>query len=297
MRHNNCYYCGQNGFIFRSYRFEDLAIVADIKIEKKHEGWPGIPHGGLAMTTFIELIDIAKEFPAVFPYEYQFRFAGEQLKCGDMVRCIVQKGDARYFFGSFGKSLQQPYCNCRYSEGHVHEYGNEIITILKNNMDASTPFIIPNMSTKLTNTVISDHDQRIFYITDYTTDRTYLILHLHGKNNFAQAPDGSIHNGVLSSLLDETMGWSTFLSVWQAGVTVELQITFYDKVYNTENFHIIGFCDDIRGEYGKKITTAYGGVVAQRGEELAIIALAYGRWLTLPGFKELMVQYLKHYIE
>lgn len=297
MRHNNCYYCGQNGFIFRSYRFEDLAIVADIKIEKKHEGWPGIPHGGLAMTTFIELIDIAKEYPAVFPYEYRFRFAGERLKCGDVVRCIVNKGDARYFFGTFGKSLQQPYCNCRYSEGRVHEYTDQIVEILKNNMNASTPFIIPNMSSKLINTSCSEHDQRTFYMTDYVTDKTYLILKLTGTNNFATAQDGSVHNGVLTSLLDETMGWSTFLSVWQAGVTVELQITFYDNVYNNEKFFVIGFCDEIRGEYGKKITTAYGGVVAQRGEELVIIALAYGRWLTLPGFKELMVNYLQHYFE
>lgn len=297
MRHNNCYFCGQNGFIFRSYRFEDQAIVADIKIEKKHEGWPGIPHGGLAMTTFIELIDIAKEYPAVFPYEYRFRFAGERLKCGDVVRCIVNKGDARYFFGTFGKSLQQPYCNCRYSEGRVHEYTEQIVEILKNNMNASTPFIIPNMSSKLINTSCSDHDQRTFYMTDYVTDKTYLILQLTGENNFATAQDGSVHNGVLTSLLDETMGWSTFLSVWQAGVTVELQITFYDNVYNNEKFFVIGFCDEIRGEYGKKITTAYGGVVAQRGEELVIVALAYGRWLTLPGFKELMVNYLQHYFE
>ncbi len=297
MRHNNCYYCGKNGFIFRSYRFEDLAIVADIKIDKKHEGWPGIPHGGLAMTTFIELIDIAKEYPPVLPYEYRFRFAGERLKCGDVVRCIVNKGDARYYFGTFGKSLQQPYCNCRYSEGRVHEYTGQIVEILKNNMNASTPFIIPNMSSKLVNTSFRDRDQRTFYMTDYETDKTYLILQLAGTNNFATAQDGSVHNGVLSSLLDETMGWSTFLSVWQAGVTVELQITFYDNVYNNENFHVIGFCDEIRGEYSKKITTAYGGVVVQRGEELVIVALAYGRWLTLLGFKELMVHYLQHYFE
>ena len=297
MKHNNCYYCGQNGFIFRSYRFEDLAIVADIKIEKRHEGWPGIPHGGLAMTTFIELIDIAKEFPAVFPYEYRFRFAGERLMCGDIVRCIVQKGDARYYFGSFGKSLQQPYCNCRYSEGHVHAYSSEIIEILKNNLDASTPFVIPNMSTKLINTDAYEHNQRTFYIKDYRTDKTYMNLHLNGDNKFARASNGSVHNGVISSLLDETMGWSTFLSVWQTGVTVELQITFYDMVYNSEDFYVIGFCDEVRGGYGKKITTAYGGVLAQRGDELAIIALSYGRWLTMPGYKELMIQYLKHYIE
>ncbi|MCX8123357.1 MAG: hypothetical protein N3F66_04245 [Spirochaetes bacterium] len=297
MRHNNCYYCGQNGFIFRSYRFEDMAIVADVKIEKKHEGWPGIPHGGLAMTTFIELIDIAKEYPALYPHEYRFRFAGERLMCGDVVRCIVNKGDARYYFGTFGKSLQLPYCNCRYSEEHVHSYRGEIVEILKNNMDASTPFIIPNMSTKLINTSSGQHEQRVFYITDYKTDRTYLISHLSGDNNFVQTSDGYVHNGVLSSLLDETMGWSTFLSVWQAGVTVELQITFYDRVSANEAFHVIGFCDDVRGEYGKKITTAYGGVIALRDGGLAIIALAYGRWLTLPGFKELMIQYLKHYSE
>jgi len=165
MRHNNCYYCGQNGFIFRSYRYEDLAIVADIKIEKKHEGWPGIPHGGLAMASFIELIDIAREIPTLFPFEYRFRFAGEQLRCGDSVRCIVQKADARYFYGTFGKSLQQPYCHCRYNEGHVHPYNEKIVGILKDNMDASTPFFIPNMSFKLIYESESD-EQRIFYIKD-----------------------------------------------------------------------------------------------------------------------------------
>ena len=297
MRHNNCYYCGSNGFIFKSYRFEDMAIIADIKIEKKHEGWPGIPHGGLSMAAFVELIDIAKESAALYPHEYHFRFGGERLSCGDAVRCIVQKGDEKNFFGIFGRSLQNPYCHCRYSETHVHHYSNDIIAILKQNMDAATPFIIPNMSVNLINNKPENNNSRMFYITDYQLDRSYLVARLHAPNNFVPMDDSSIHQGVLCSLLDETMGWSTFLSVWQGGVTVELKITFFDKVYNSDDVYVIGFCDTVKGEYGKKIASAYGGVFAQKDDDMEIIALAHGRWLTLAGFKEIMLNYLKHYSE
>ena len=58
-RHADCYFCGPGGYLFSDWKHTDTGVRARMKIERRHEGWPDIPHGGVGMTSIIELADLA----------------------------------------------------------------------------------------------------------------------------------------------------------------------------------------------------------------------------------------------
>ncbi len=302
VKHENCYFCTQEGYLFHDYSIKDGSIATRMNIEKKHEGWPGIPHGGIGMTAFIELVDILDEGKTGFPLIYSFRFGGEQISVGDIVQLKVEKNEDQYRGEMSTQQAVMPYLKASMISGMLQP--RDTIEQAVNQMKAGMRYArytlkIPDMSFRLLFNPRAQNDihMREFSFNEYSTGYNMLYCKSHhGVKNpgtiFNTLRDSQVHPGVLITLLDETMGWAGFLSAWQGGVTVLLDVNLFRPVNRDDRFVVSGMCTKISGSSHRKVVYATGAVFIKNGESLELAGYARGKWLTLPGYREKMVRYL-----
>ena len=90
-----------------------------------------------------------------------------------------------------------------------------------------------------------------------------------------QGYDGTLHGGVVTALLDETMGWAIFhQGIW--GVTVKLEVTFKRPVPIGEEVIVTG---EVARDRGRTIETR--GTVAHAGTG-EVLAEATGTFMRMP---------------
>jgi hypothetical protein len=84
-----------------------------MKIDRRHEGWPDIPHGGVGMTSIIELADLAD--PSLFDQEWRadFRFGGDRLGVGDDVTVEILMADGVWRAPCTARGAVIPICALR----------------------------------------------------------------------------------------------------------------------------------------------------------------------------------------
>lgn len=302
VNHENCYYCTQGGYLFHDYSIKDDSITTRMNIEKKHEGWPGIPHGGIGMTAFIELVDILDEGKTGYPLLYSFRFGGERISVGDIVQLKVEKNEDQYRGVMSTSNSVLPYLKASMTSGMLQS--RDKIEQAANQMKAGMPYArytlkIPDMSFRLLFNPRAQHDihMREFSFNEYNTGYNTLYCRSHHDvanpgTIFNTLRDNQVHPGVLITLLDETMGWAGFLSAWQGGVTVLLDVNLFRPVNKNDRFVVSGMCTKISGSSHRKVVYATGAVFIKNGDSLELAGYALGKWLTLPGYREKMVRYL-----
>src|SRR5438045_3832372 len=105
---------------------------------------------------------------------------------------------------------------------------------------------------------------------DVSTDRAtarYTGLQRH------QGYEGTLHGGVITALLDETMGWAIFhQGIW--GVTAKLDVTFKRPVLVGEELVVTG---ELVRERGRTIDTKGSVARASDGEILAAATAVFIR--------------------
>jgi uncharacterized protein (TIGR00369 family) len=93
-----------------------------------------------------------------------------------------------------------------------------------------------------------------------------------------QGYDGTVHGGIVTALLDETMGWAIFhQGTW--GVTARLNVTFRQPVQVGEELRVVG---QIVRERSRSIET-HGTVT--RASDGAVLAEADAVFLLMPDAK------------
>jgi uncharacterized protein (TIGR00369 family) len=90
-----------------------------------------------------------------------------------------------------------------------------------------------------------------------------------------QGYDGTVHGGIVTALLDETMGWAIFhQGIW--GVTARLNVTFRQPVLVGEELRVVG---EVVRERSRSIE-AHGAV--SRASDGAVLAEAEAVFLLMP---------------
>ena len=90
-----------------------------------------------------------------------------------------------------------------------------------------------------------------------------------------QGYDGTVHGGIVTALLDETMGWAIFhQGIW--GVTARLNVTFRQPVVVGEELRVVG---EVVRERSRSIETR--GTVS-RASDGAVLAEAEAVFFLMP---------------
>jgi len=301
--HRNCYFCGEEGYLYSGYQLGVDSVEARSVIRKSHEGWPGIPHGGVGMTSFIELAHVLGADMNACPWSVRFRFGGDRLAIGDPVVLRARKVSDGIEGEIRGEESRSPYLKGVYAGScgdHPGGAVRDLVEVLGLPLKSSGTFAIPMFSSRLI--FRREHQlyrrHRFFEIRETEPGLSYLITH-HGDtrglvhcDEMNSLGERGVHPGPLIAMLDETLGWTAFMMVWQGGVTVELELCFLRPVRPVDAVTVMGLCTEIRGPHLKKIVRCHGGVFITEGDTYRPAVYCRGRWLTDPGFKEKMLKYI-----
>jgi acyl-coenzyme A thioesterase PaaI-like protein len=142
------------------------------------------------------------------------------------------------------------------------------------------------------------HRSRVFEIRELADGRVYMICFLTdtggrmtgGELNLLSG--GEVHPGSLITILDETLGWAGFLSVWQGGVTVDLSALFLRPVRQDEILFSVGLCEKVSGSFKRRILNCSGCMFSLGSGVPEPVIYATGKWFTRPDYKERLLDCL-----
>jgi len=302
-RHRDCYFCGPEGYLLSGDLHPGDEMETSMIIDHRHEGWPGIPHGGVGMTSFIEMADLMHGALDDYPWRVDFRLGGDTIEIRDEVVIKISRDNGIYNGEIRKKSGNQPYL-CGTLEHRafpsIEREMESILGMLNKPVKVKSSFIIPVFS----NMIIfkkqyqSSQISRSFELRETGDGLTYMVCFYGAAPGLMHCSEmntihGShVHPGALTTLLDETLGWAGFLSVWQGGVTVNLSAYFLQAVRAGDRIFTVGFCTGVKGSYRRKIAACTGGIFIVRGDEIIPAVYSTGRWLTEPEYKEKMLRYI-----
>jgi acyl-coenzyme A thioesterase PaaI-like protein len=301
-RHDSCYFCGRNGFLFGEPVLSGTAASAQMVIEQRHEGWPGIPHGGVGIISLIELADHLDGWMSRYPWRADFRFGGDPIGIGSRVTVTAARA------GDECRGRMSPE-ECRHdyltgivrasSDAEFKDAADRISALLAGPVRTSNTFSIPLFSERiLFNQAGQGKNSHRFFEIRETAVRTGYLAAMCGEGMRRMRCDelnrsgGAVHPGVLAAMLDETLGWAGFVHAWQGGLTVEFSAIFADEVRPDERIYTVGRCIGMRGPHRKKLVECEGAVIALRGDREVPVIYARGRWLTTTEFKDRMLRHI-----
>jgi len=286
---------------------DSKCVRAEILMDRRTEGWVGIPHGGIGMGAIMELATMLDSYPqneeSLYPLSLDFRMGGTSAKIGDrLVVEVSKRGDGAA--GIISRAPDSPpyvSASVRYGDAASH----------KSNFFASC---IPGRFSDIENKLIPlpyyrncfvcgvrrslPGLKRRFHIVDYNDSSKKIIL---SKVGFVSRDDEAfylfqrnniIHPIASLALLDETLGWAGFMASASGALTVRISYTLYRDIRVGERIVAFGRGDRVRGNAESRLLFwASGGAVAVNKDGFFenIIAVS-GQWM---GLQELTRQMKK----
>ncbi len=278
-----------------------------LPLEPQHEGWAGLPHGGVIMSMVMELAHRGLATPVLdsgsYPVRASFRWGGPSLLLGDTIEIVVQEQTEAIKGWVIKQGEEQPYLQTTIHRGFsVEKTGISEMDRIAAAIDKSGA----NSRDKVTalpysrNCFVcgSEREQPGLHRRFYSTqgDEMPIIFTTMGLDSddqsrlsWFQLADGQLHPGPLFAVLDEALGWGGFLRTRQGGVTVRLEIDIFRPVESGEKLLTFGACSNVRGKSTQRMFWySEGGILPMGEEDLSPIMLARGQWLAVPELTEQM---------
>jgi hypothetical protein len=290
-RHTGCYYCGSGGFLFTDYNASGDSISAGMKLSEKHEGWPGIPHGGIGITAIYELIDIMDGSGAAYPSESTFRFGGESISTGDEITITVTKNETHYIGRVVSKNDRHPYLSA--------VIGRNMTDVSRQKLKMFT-HPDPGVSRKTIGIKLINMAGRIIFSPGYQEDNDLkkiecmeaggnpdfyhctICSNTESGTNGINAIGDILHPGAIATILDEMLGWTIFHASNLAGVTTNLHCSMLTPVSRFDSLYVDTIYEGMKGSQLRKFASCSGGLFVKRGDRSDLAAFASGRWFMMP---------------
>ncbi len=293
----------RGGDFVRSFLFGDSDIhkvgkclSARLLMDRRTEGWVGIPHGGIGMGAIMELAMMLGNYPqdakSLYPLSAHFRMGGPSAKIGDSLVIQVSEGHSGAEGTISSKPESLPYLSAliRYGDAGSHK---------KDLFASFIPGRISDIENKLLplpyykNCFVCGVDRsdpglkrRFHFLDSHESSKNIVAsmvgfdsqdsesIHLFRGNHF-------IHPLAWLALLDETMGWAGLMATGSGAVTVRISYTIYRGVRAGEKVVAFGRCDRVRGNAGSRLFFwASGGIAAvDEDGKLETVIAASGQWL------------------
>ncbi len=286
---------------------DPAAARARIRLDPCHEGWNGVPHGGILMSLVMELAHCGLDRPLFEPDRYplrvSFRWGGNTLLLGeeaeilaqedaDRVQVSIRKGETET--ASFTSTIRHGLAPEEVETDLLDRFAEAMERIGRETRENVYP-----LPTARNCFVCGTHREkpgltRKFYCLDLQGEQivfTSLGLDPDDQERLFQfrLHDGHLHPGILAAVLDEAMGWGGFIHTRQGGMTVKLDIDVLRPAEKGEKMLCFGACAGTRGKRADRMFWFSEGGVLPMGEgELKPIMLARGQWLAMPRLTEEM---------
>ncbi|NIA19195.1 MAG: hypothetical protein GWP07_02015 [Xanthomonadaceae bacterium] len=297
--HEKCFACRER-FCLPEIRVVDGALEADLLMGKKHEGWIGIPHGGIGISAVLDLADLCwlqhKGANLPFPYTILLKF-GDRCSLGDEL-CIhagLSDDQQQVVFRMQRPGQRQSYIAGTVEPATEFTAGESIDLPPLAEIEQHgflTPLSIYDNCFICGNHRSAPGMQRRFFMLDYH-DRHYILAKFGFAANDAaiaekfQQAEGVLHPGVIGAVLDEICGWSGFIKYELFGVTVRLQISFKRPVSVSEKLLFAAVEPEVRGRGDRRLYRAQGCLLAVASDgSYETVAVASGQWLALPALRD-----------
>jgi hypothetical protein len=299
------------GDFVREFLFGDSCITedggrlrADVFMDRRAEGWIGIPHGGIGMGAILELATLLGGHPrddrALYPYSVDFRMGGSAVRVGESLRMEVATADE----GASGKILvgedALPYISAAVSyQKDDPEKREMLMSYLPRSFRdmGRQPIALPYYINCFVCGVERQHPglRRKFQLLDPKVPGKIVIsmagFETGDRETFYRFQrDGKVHPVAFLALLDETMGWAGFMRSASGGVSVRLSYTFYRGAFVDECLVFFARGEKVKGRDGSRVLfwSSGGAAVVGKDGTFEPVAVASGQFLGVPELTDQM---------
>jgi hypothetical protein len=267
----------------------------ELTFEIRHEGFIGIPHGGLSMGLCLDAWRRIDAFS--YPIDVRYKFGGSGITIGDSAVFAVE-----------GSKDRQPVVASITKTGDKTPYVKATITPAQSLDSASFPEPPSNEFRELPyyrNCFVCGHHREITGL-----QRRFRA---HGENGSAvvTTPWGydsddldraacfligeeELHPAALISIFDENTAWGGFMATRAAGLSVRVDFTVFRPVQRTEKLLFVGRPAGIRGNpRAPRFFLAEGTIFSMTDpENPEPVATGRGEWLIVEHYTKQIKQNL-----
>lgn len=297
--HEACFVCREK-FCFSAIHDCPSGVETEMVFGSGHEGWEGIPHGGVAMAALLDLADHCwlrvKGVNLSYPITVEWRFAdavaiGDKVHlkakvvAEDTINLSMQRQDSAkiYLLAELKVEAEFPEIDFSLVDPQIllqNGGRHQALAVYDNCFVCGRKRQQPGLQRRFFKAVNTD--------SQVESDYSAVIVHFGEAQanvnvrlaaSFQQAPD-QLHPGVLAALLDELCGWSGVLAGDLYGYTVRFKLNIKRLPSINDEFFGLSPAPKVRGRGVRQFYFPTGALYQKKSDgRLEVIASASGQWL------------------
>jgi len=265
---------------------------AELSFEPHHEGFIGIPHGGLPMGLCLDMW--RRSQLSTYPVDIRFKFGGTGIAIGDSATLTVE-GDSEDHEPGITARITKAEDKTPYLSAHItpSRAGSLSKTTTR------PPSIDFRCLPYYRNCFVCGHHRTVVGLERrfrlHEENGSHVVTTLWGQDAgdvdraeaFLIAKD-ELHPAILISIFDENTAWGGFMDTRSAGLSVRLDFTLLRPVAKTEKLVFVGRPAGIRGNPRAPRFFKAEGEILSLADPQNPEPVAYGRgeWIILTAYTE-----------
>jgi len=266
-------------------------VDQEFTFEIQHEGFIGIPHGGLAMGMCLDAW--TRVGSPSYPIDVRFKFGGTGVMIGDSVLFSIENGPevrGACFSATITKNGDKaPYLRAEISprsgDGALDVKGDPTASVFRDLPYYRNCFVcghhrsVPGLQRRF-RLHADDGPPMVTSVWGDSSDDDRAELFLIGREE--------LHPAVLTSIFDENTAWAGFMQTKKCGLSVRLAFTLLRPVASSEMLLFVGLPGGIRGNPRSPRFFLGEGAIFSIGGSGAAEPVAFGRgeWLVMDRYTE-----------